>query len=97
MRNQESIISTFACQICNQSLKLDCKIIFKILKYLFDAKSLVDLVWTDNTFGHVVWKMASYNRLTEDSAKDFLNPYNLVYHLKKAYECEFIKVKSSFF
>jgi hypothetical protein len=41
--------------------------------------------------------MAGYNKLRSDTSKDFLNPYNIIYYLKKAYESEFHKTRSSFF
>jgi hypothetical protein len=40
---------------------------------------MIDQVWTDNAYGHIVWKMAGYNKLKDEVTKDFLNPYNLLF------------------
>lgn len=85
------------CQICNGSLKIDHIIMHKALKCLLDTKSQIYQVWTDNAFGHIVWKMAGYNKLRNEMTRDFLNPFNLMFQLKQAYEREFLKVRSSFF
>ena len=67
------------------------------------APAQFDLTWTSNAYGHVVWKLACYSRylnpnftFSEQIAK-YLSPQNVLYHIMKRYNKEFVQGKQSFF
>lgn len=61
--SEESPFASVVCKICNGTKEMDSGSVKEALGVVLESSQKADQVWTDNMFGHIVWKMAGYKRL----------------------------------
>ena len=56
-----------------------------------------DAIWVENAFQHVIWKLSTLRHAEPNMRSMYLSAQNIVYHVMKKYNKEFVQGKQSFF